>query len=250
MTGRNNNNSGAPGRGFRVLGISLAVLNLLLWYCTPAIRAFVDDWTGRWANADNPRIVTGVQELLVYFDPWLARGVFPVVYTLGFAVIPFLRNSGDGRTVPRRIYAMAVSLLLIAFEAVWFLLIAVEVFLRGPNWTIFWPGEQWDEHKLAVLNNVNLSEYFWLVMMRRPMGGMSWAWREMPGLVLLGSYLLAGIVFAYACFRAEHRVTPFWRWATLVLLLQLPALIPMKMMCRWLFHIKYWISVPEFFWNV
>ena len=53
-------------RGVPILGISLALLNLLLWFCVPAIRGFVDETTGRWANADNPRVMNGVQELLVF----------------------------------------------------------------------------------------------------------------------------------------------------------------------------------------
>ena len=75
----------------RTLGVSLGFLNLTLWFCVPSIRAFVDSATGRWSNTDNPLIMVGVQELFVYFDPWLARKVFPIVYMAGFALIPFLR---------------------------------------------------------------------------------------------------------------------------------------------------------------
>ena len=41
-------------------------------------------------------------------------------------------------------------------------LIVLGTFLRGPNWNIFGIYEFWDVHKLEVLNNVNLSEMFWL----------------------------------------------------------------------------------------
>ena len=238
-------------RGVRILGISLALLNLLLWFCVPAIRAFVDETTGWWANANNPQIITGDQELLVYFDPWLARWVFPIIYMGGFAAIPFLKKPSEVRTNSKldRTHAVVLSLLLIGFEMVWLVLIAIGVFLRGPNWAFFWPGEKWDEHKLMPLNTTNLSDDFWQ-WMGRTMEGMPWALRELPGLVLIGSYLLAGIVLAYGLFRAEHRATPYWRWAVLILLLQVAALVPFKMASRWAFDINYWIFVPEYFWNV
>jgi hypothetical protein len=235
----------------RIFGISLALVNLLLWFCVPAIRAFVDETTGRWATAPHkPQIVTGVQELLVYFDPWLARVVFPLVYVLGLAAIPFLTPSPAGSgSRPGRAYAVVISLLLIALEMVWLLLIAVGVFLRGPNWNIYWPDEWDEEDKLVLLNNLNLSDSYWLSEGGMP-GEMSWAMRELPGLVLMGVYLLAGIVLAYVLFRSGSRATRYWRWAVVVLLFQLASLVPLKMLCRWAFNTKYWIYIPEYGWNV
>ena len=142
-----------------------------------------------------------------------------------------------------------VSLLLIAFETVWLALIAVAVFLRGPNWNLFWPGEKWDEYRVVPLNNVNLSDAFWF-WMGHSVNGAPWAFRELPGLVLMGIYLLAGTALAFGLYRLDLRATSYWRWALLVLLLQVTALVPLKMLCRWLFNIKYWIFIPEYFWNV
>lgn len=73
-----------------VLAITLALANLVLWYTTPWMRDLFDAMTGRLASPLRPLIMNGIQELLVYFDPWLARRVFPVVYTLGFIAIAFL----------------------------------------------------------------------------------------------------------------------------------------------------------------
>ena len=41
-------------------------------------------------------------------------------------------------------------------------MIVLGTFIRGPNWNMFGPYEYWDVHKLELLNNVNLSEWFWL----------------------------------------------------------------------------------------
>lgn len=239
------------GCTMRLLGITLAILNVVLWFAVPSIRAFVDQTTGRWSNPNNPQIITGVQELLVYFDPWLALRVFPIVYTAGLAVIPFLKKQSEIRTGSRPVRAdvVVISLLLIGAEMVWLTLIATEVFLRGPNWNLFWPGETWDEYKLVPLTSLNLSEKFWFLL-GRSMNGMPWAMRELPGLMLVAGYLVGGLVLAYIFFRSSNCKTPYWRWAVLVLLLQIAALVPLKMASRWAFDIKYWIYVPEHFWNI
>src|SRR5262249_13568276 len=131
-------------RGVRALGIALALLNVLLWFAVPAIRAAVDALAARQQFPNSPVILYGVQRLLVYYDPWLARGVFPVVYTLGFAVIPFLVKTGPDRPNPGCGYFIAVSFLLLGFEAVWLFLTAVGIFLRGPDWNLYSPGEPWE----------------------------------------------------------------------------------------------------------
>ena len=233
-----------------ILGISLALLNLFLWFCVPTIRAFVDQTTGRWSDSCNPNIMTGVQELLVYFDRWLARVVFPITYTLGFAAIPFIQKIDCGR-VDRQAdvcLTIVVSLLLLALEAVWIFLIAVGVLLRGPNWNIFWPGEEWSTHKLVARNVVDLSQYFWLNWMDQRLPA-SWALRELPGVALIGGYFLAGTVAAYLMCRYESRAMPYWRWAALVAVLQLAAVVPLKMLWCWLFNGHYWVRLDSG-WNI
>ena len=46
-------------------------------------------------------------------------------------------------------------------------LIILGTFLRGPNWNFFGPYEYWDAHKVEVLNNVDLSQYFWIDLLGR-----------------------------------------------------------------------------------
>jgi hypothetical protein len=237
-------------RGVVVLGVTLAVVNVILWFLTPALReAVVDARAGGLPTRDWPQIMTGVQELLVYFDPWLARWVFPFVYTLGLAAIPLLRRPAANRpgSGPGLAFPFLVAALLVAFEAVWLFLTAVGVFLRGPNWNLFWPDEPWDPHRVVPLNNVNLSDYFW---QGKAAPGMPWYVRELPGLVTLAVYFLAGIAHAWLLFRRTGRTTPFWRWVALLMLIQLAALVPMKMLFRWVFALKYWVFVPEYSVNV
>jgi hypothetical protein len=240
-------------RGLRILGISLALLNVALWLSVPAIGGFIDRETGRRTNPTNPMLMRGVQELFVYFDPWLASFVFPVIYTLGLATIPFLRKSSDTQTpLPlSRLCNIFVALILIAIESVWLSLIGFELFFRGPNWNIFWPGEAWDSNRIVPLNQATLSQYYWLKLVGHwpDVNTTNWWSREYPGLLLLGIYLAAGLFIAHYLFRAERRITPYWRWASLVLLTELAALVPIKIILYWLFNIKYLICVPEHSFN-
>ena len=51
------------------------------------------------------------------------------------------------------------------FVVLWVVLILLGTFLRGPNWNFFGPYEFWDLHKVIPLNNVNLSEIFWIQLL-------------------------------------------------------------------------------------
>jgi hypothetical protein len=215
----------------QALGIALAVLNVLLWYGVPTLRAAADAVLDPQHAPDNPLIVNGVQELFVYFDPWLARGVFPVVYTVGLAAIPFLMTAPGQPDASSRGSTVATALLVIGFEIVWLFLIAVGVLLRGPNWNLYWPGEP-RTPKVEPLNFVNLSDYFWLGWLNQPDPAMPWAQRELPGLVLLGAYFLAGLVVAALVSWGRNSSA---RWLLLVVIVQVAALVPLKMLLRWLF---------------
>jgi hypothetical protein len=236
----------------------LALLNVLLWFAVPAISAGVDELTGRrravqdsLGKRPNLIFMTGAQELFVYFDTWLARGVFPVIYIAGLAVLPLLKKPAPERTGSQSdlIYAVIVSLLLIGFEMVWLFLLAVAIFLRGPDWNLYWPGEAWDPYRIVPINNVNLSTLFWTHPAGEN-GERPWFIREWPGLVSLSAYFVAGAVIAWALYRRTGRTTPYWRWLVLLLLVLIAALVPLKMLSRWVFNIKYLLHVPEYWINV
>lgn len=59
-------------RGLVALGLGLALLNLGLWFGIVWLRAGIDALAGRLHSPDRPRLIHGVQELFVYFAPWLA----------------------------------------------------------------------------------------------------------------------------------------------------------------------------------
>src|SRR5881394_224942 len=108
-----------------------------------------------------PWYFLGLQEMLVYFDPWLAGVVLPSMIISGLMLVPYCDKNPKGvgyYTLKER--PLAVGTFMFGFLILWISLIVMGTFLRGPNWNFFGPFENWDVHKLATLSNVNLSEYF------------------------------------------------------------------------------------------
>ncbi len=208
------------------------------------------------AKAPNPSkapwYFLGLQEMLVYFDPWMAGVVLPSMIIVGLVVLPYIdfNQKGNGYfTFSQR--AFAVSTFLLGFVVLWVTLIVLGTFLRGPNWNFFGPFEAWDVHKTVPLNNVNLSEYFWLTGFGRAIEGMGWFGRELPGIILVLAYL-----FVLPPLLAKTIMRPFFirmgfiRFFLLVTLIQFMAALPIKMVLRWTLNLKYIVYIPEFFFNI
>ena len=105
-----------------------------------------------------PWYFLGLQEMLVYFDPWKAGVVLPSLVIFGLMAIPYMdfNKKGNGYyTISERKFSYLVF--QFGFLELWVTLIVLGTFLRGPNWNIFGPFEHWDAHKVDVLNNINLS---------------------------------------------------------------------------------------------
>ena len=112
--------------------------------------------------AKAPWYFLGLQEMLVYFDPWMAGVVYPGLIIVGLIAMPFIDTNPKGNgyyTVRERPFALATW--LFGFLILWVVLIFFGTFLRGPNWTFFGPYEFWDPHKAEALNNINVSNIFW-----------------------------------------------------------------------------------------
>jgi hypothetical protein len=207
-----------------------------------------------------PWYFLGLQEMLVYFDPWLAGVVFPSLIIVGLMAIPYIDTNPKGNgyyTYAER--RTEINLFLFGFLILWVLLVLLGTFLRGPNWNFFGPYEFWDLHKLEALNNVNLSEYIWVKMLRTGIQDKPMLIRELPGILLVlfyilvlpgllaSRYKLAGLPIGLK--KYYEKMGP-WRYSVFVMLLLSMFSLPIKMVLRWLFNLKYIVAMPEIFFNI
>lgn len=209
-----------------------------------------------------PWYFLGLQEMLVYYDPWLAGVVFPSVILGGMMAIPYIdfNKLGNGYyTFNERKFA--ITTFMFGFLPLWVGMIILGTFLRGPNWNVFGIYEYWDVHKLEALNNVNLSEYFWYGLGQplpmAPAGSDFWTQapyillREFVGFVAIGVYLgVLPMVMAMTVFKKFFIRMGFLRFMVFSNLVLMMAALPLKMVLRWAVNLKYFIAIPEWFFNV
>jgi hypothetical protein len=198
-----------------------------------------------------PWYFLGLQEMLVYYDPWLAGVVFPSLIIVGLMAIPYIdmNPKGNGYYTFRE-RKVEISIFLFGFLIQWVLLVILGTFLRGPNWNFFGPYEYWDLHKLLALNNVNLSEYVWVKWTSVGLPA-NMIVRELPGILLTVLYVavLPGLLARTWLKKYFEKLGP-WRYGVFVTLLLLQIALPIKMVLRWLFNLKYIVAMPEIFFNI
>ncbi len=198
-----------------------------------------------------PWYFLGLQEMLVYFDPWLAGVVFPGLIIVGLMAIPYIDTNPKGNgyyTLQERKWE--ITTFLFGFLILWILLVILGTFLRGPNWNFFGPYEFWDIHKLEALVNVNLSEYIWVKLFRTGLPSNPLI-REFFGFVIVFAYFLAlPPLLARTALKRFYATLGPVRFHVMTFLLLSMASLPIKMALRWLFNLKYIVGIPEYFFNI
>jgi hypothetical protein len=108
-----------------------------------------------------PWYFLGLQEILVYFDPWFAGVVLPGLIIVGLMVIPYIdiNPKGNGYYCFKDRW-FAISTFLFGFLVMWIVLIIMGTFVRGPGWYLFLPGQYWDVHKTVAITNRDLPAIF------------------------------------------------------------------------------------------
>jgi Cytochrome b(C-terminal)/b6/petD len=198
-----------------------------------------------------PWYFLGLQEMLVYFDPWMAGVVLPSMIIVGLIAIPYIdTNKGGNGYYTYNERKFAYNTFQYGFVVLWVVLILLGTFLRGPNWNFFGPYEYWDLHKLIPLNNVNLSEMFWIELLgkSKPTNPL---YREVPGILLVLGYFMVTPYLLYRLFFKRYVAEAgMVRYMTLAVLLLFMASLPIKMVLRWTLNLKYLVAIPEFFFNI
>jgi len=199
-----------------------------------------------------PWYFLGLQEMLVYFDPWLAGVVLPGLIIVGLMAIPYIDTNPKGNgyyTFRER--KVEISLFLFGWLILWSQMIVIGTFLRGPNWNFFGPYEFWDLNKVEALVNVDLSEYFWIKLLGSGLPA-NWFVRELPGILLIAFYffVLPVLLRRTRWFRKYYEKMGPARYYVGVTLFLFMMLLPIKMYFRWLFNLKYFIHIQEYFFNI
>ena len=234
--------------------ISMVVCMVVLIVWSIVLEAPIEQPANN-ANTPNPSkapwYFLGLQEMLVYFDPWLAGVVLPSLIIVGLMAIPYIDKNPKGNGYYTFVERRAeITLFLFGFVVLWSSLIVLGTFLRGPNWNFFGPFEYWDLHKLEALTSVQLSDYIWV-------RGLGMALPENPFIrELFGILIVIGYVFVLPVALAKKGLTKHYEklgparyYVTVFLFLSMLSL-PVKMLTRWLFNLKYVVSIPEFFFNI
>ncbi len=248
--------------------ICMVAITAVLIFWGIALQAPLEDMASA-VKTPNPSkapwYFLGLQEMLVYFDPWMAGVVLPSLVLFGLMAIPYIdfNKAGNGYfTIEQRRFAYVMF--QFGFLVLWVTLIVMGTFLRGPNWNFFGPYEPWDAHKVEALNNRDLSEFFWVDLMRSsrpraPEGSGDFKkigyaiYKELPGILLTIGYFTVVpplLVVLSRFFQALFIKMGFLRYMVMTNLLLFMALLPIKMILRWTVNLKYFISMPEYLLNL
>jgi hypothetical protein len=174
--------------------------------------------------AKAPWYFLGLQEILVYFDPWYAGVVLPTIIIIGLMALPYIdvNPKGNGGYCFRdRKFAVTVFLFGFIF---WFVLIVTGTYMRGPFWAFFWPWETWTFDFPTPPPLVNIPN--WL------------------GIPILLAYFGGGMFFPAKRFKNFYKSLGLIRYSITMILMLLMIGTIAKIVLRLLFDIRYIFHTP------
>src|SRR4029079_14015188 len=183
--------------------------------------------------AKAPWYFLGLQEMLVYFDPWMAGVIFPTLIIIGLMVVPYIDANplGNGYyTYKQRKFA--IWTFLFGFIGLWVLMIVIGTFIRGPGWMWFWPGMTWDHNRLIFEVNQDLPDMF---------GIKNALLKNLFGLFVIGIYSVAAwigihkIITLTPLSRKIYARMSLLQYVTMQIFLIIMLALPVKILIRLLF---------------
>ncbi|HXZ79924.1 MAG TPA: hypothetical protein VEG30_08345 [Terriglobales bacterium] len=189
--------------------------------------------------AKAPWYFLGLQEMLVYFDPWIAGVVMPTLIIIGLMAIPYIDTNPLGAgyyTLKQRRFSIATF--VFGFIILWVAMIIIGTFIRGPGWQWFWPGMTWDHNRLIYEVNRDLPDLF---------GITSNLGKGIFGAIVVGAYFVIGGLILHMLFkryqRRDYERMGFLQYNIMMVFMLLMIALPIKILIRLTMHIKYvWIT--------
>ncbi|MHC4183186.1 MAG: cytochrome B6 [Planctomycetota bacterium] len=175
-----------------------------------------------------PWYFIGLQELLIYFDPWLAGVILPSILLVGLMVLPFIdpnKETGIGRYTLRD-RPVAVPAFCFGF-AMWYILIIIGQFFRGPARMFYWP---WEDK--SVLKNVPVKE-----LVNFHIAG---------GFAFFVLYFGICLVVPQFIFKNFYKTLGVVRYYIFITLFAIMLLVPIKIFLRYIFDVKYILTFQIF----
>ncbi|HVF50936.1 MAG TPA: hypothetical protein VNA19_12660 [Pyrinomonadaceae bacterium] len=200
-----------------------------------------------------PWYFLGLQEMLVYFDPWIAGVVMPSIIMVGLMVFPYVDSNplGNGYyTIKQRRFALGM---FGVGWITWILLIIIGTFIRGPGWIWFWPGQTWDHNAVVFDKNIDLHDWIatsWLGQTLH-LGFLSVnPFKIIFGAIVVGLfYLLAGLFLHWLMTRNDFERKLLARTSLLQYMtfqffaISVLIALPVKIFLRLAANIKYvWVT--------
>src|SRR5579859_5913759 len=189
--------------------------------------------------AKAPWYFLGLQEMLVYFDPWIAGVVMPTLIIVGLMVVPYIDTNplGNGYYTLRQ-RRFSIGTFAFGFLFLWVTMILIGTFIRGPGWQWFWPGQTWDHSRLIYEVNRDLPDLF---------GITSNLGKGIFGAIVVGGYFVVGGLAVNSMFRRtnpkDYKRMSLLQYSIMMTFFLIMVALPIKMLIRLLFHIKYvWIT--------
>ncbi|MFV1965045.1 MAG: cytochrome b N-terminal domain-containing protein [Pirellulaceae bacterium] len=217
-----------PSLVWREFLASLGVI-IVIWVVSVMFNAPLEEQANSAVTpnpAKAPWYFDGLQELLVYFEPWIAGVALPTIIVFGLMAIPYLDTNtlgvGEYAFSKRR---FAVSVFTFGM-VLWFVLIFIGLFIRGPSWAWYWPWEDWSVAKETTSTTWNLTPF--------------------AGGALLATYFGAGLILPAFIWPSFHKALGTTRYAVTMLLLLMMMGVPIKMGLRLALNIKYVLITPWF----
>ena len=191
--------------------------------------------------AKAPWYFLGLQEMLVYFDPWIAGVIMPSLIIVGLMVVPYIDANplGNGYyTFKQRKFA--IWTFIFGFIALWVSMIIIGTLIRGPGWMWFWPGMTWDHNRLIFEVNRDLPDLF---------GIKDRILKIIFGAIVMGIYGLVAAIGIHklitltAFARKIYARMSLLQYAIMQVFLITMLALPVKMILRLVFRIKYvWVT--------
>jgi hypothetical protein len=193
-----------------------------------------------------PWYFLGLQEILVYFDPWIAGVTIPTLIIVGLCAIPYIdiNPKGNGYYTFRE-RRFAILTFCFGFLVLWVSLIVLGTFFRGPGWNLFMPWEEWDTHRVVSLTNVDWSELFG-VPTHRVDDSLNPAAMAIGTVTILAWFSL-GFIFYFWKRKSDvlRKLGPL-RYSIVAGLFLIMTALPVKIILRLTLNIKYILVTPWF----